>query len=93
LTGVKREQIERRLTEELEQAKSECDRLRNEFRIATIDFSSGLPHPQGIDRIRIAVAYRSAVESYLCVMKDFNGFVIDGIVPERFKNDRTRAAG
>ena len=54
------------------------------------DIPSGLPHPDGTARIRnTGVSYNFAVHAYSEALKEFNNFISDGIVPDRFRDGAT----
>jgi hypothetical protein len=87
---LSREGIERVLTEDLDRARQAYDTASREFKTVTLEIPSGLPHPDGTDRIRImGDAYNSAMKQYAVALQEFNAFVTHRVVPERLKGDAT----
>jgi hypothetical protein len=82
------EQVESLLSEALELARTDYELSRIEFLAVNAE-----SRKNAANRIRIVLAYRSALKSYGDALKDFNTFVINGIFPVRMTGDRTRAAG
>ena len=85
----RRERIEQILTAEVDRAKSDVKHAKSEFERITDDVPSGLPYPEGIERIQKAGRdYRAAQARMEWALGRFNIFIIQGIVPEDLKDSR-----
>jgi hypothetical protein len=81
-----REKIERLLLNELEITKNVYEQRRNEFRAVISEIPSGIPQPDNQIRIENARVHTSAaLELYTRALREFNEFVLNGVVPERMK--------
>ena len=71
------------LEEAQQAARTETHAARTRFREISREIPSGLPHPDGLDRIRLAgVDVRSAEQKYLTATTRLTEFLIRGIVPD-----------
>jgi hypothetical protein len=81
-----RNEIARILRDKVTHARKAYESAHTAFNTITADIPSGLPHPDGTDRIRFAGStYRSTMNAYSEALHEFNVFISDGIIPERFK--------
>jgi hypothetical protein len=79
-------EIEKILMAELEKTRKAYEIAFLDFKVVGTEFPSGLPQPNGSDRIRIAGAeYRCAMEAYSLALKEFNDFLTAWVVPERLR--------
>lgn len=86
---LKRTSIEAILRDEVERAKRAYQQAHTDFHGVTADIPSGLPEPDGTDRIRNAGnVYRSTMNIYSDALREFNNFVTDGVIPDRLKPER-----
>ena len=84
---MNRAAIEMILINNLDNAKAAFNASKEEFRRLTGDVPSGIPHPDGTDRLRnFGVGYALAFDTYSRALKEFNDFLLHGIVPERLKS-------
>jgi hypothetical protein len=72
----------------------EVKRTTTEFREASRVFKSimneipSVPRPDNYDQIRMASkAYDDAMSANVLALREFNAFIIEGVIPERFKSD------
>jgi hypothetical protein len=80
------EKIEAILAQQLERAEAvwRCEQTR--FAEIVADIPSGLPHPDGVTRIKlVANRHNRALRDYRTALNEFSAFTINGIVPDRFK--------
>lgn len=76
-------QIVEMLRAEVDRTHAEYDRVKQDFRLLSADVPSGLPHPDGIQRIQNASRAQSfAMDAYETALKRLNRFLISGTVPE-----------
>ena len=82
-----RARIERALLTELKRAQEIYEQRRREFGAVIAEVPSGIPQPDGQVRITNARADNSsALEGFTRALRDFNDFVLNGVVPEHLKN-------
>jgi len=78
-----REEIEEILRAELERARSRCKGARAEFTRVCNDIPSGIPHPDGTQRILNASREQTAAqEAFAAALKRFNAFILRGEIPD-----------
>jgi len=83
-----RDEIERTLRREVEHFHKAYNIATNEFQNVAADIPSGLPCPDGTDRlINAGKAYRFAMNAYAKALEEYNDFVLTGSIPERLKKD------
>jgi hypothetical protein len=89
------EHIERILRADLERTRNLYKAEAANFRSVTQDIPSGLPHPDGVTRIRLAAdAHNRALDSYMTALKRFNNYAINKTVPDDLKPPpRKKSAG
>jgi hypothetical protein len=76
-------QIEEILWQDLKQAQKNHDRANAEFWRVSIDIPSGLPHPDGSQRIQNAARAQNASRAAVVVaLKRLNNYLSSGIVPD-----------
>jgi len=76
------EQIEEILKADLEHAKSRYDSAKREFMRICNDIPSGLPHPDGTQRIQNARRDQTAAkEAFSAALRRFNAFILRGKIP------------
>ncbi len=81
-----RQEIERVLHEELNRARTAHEQAKEAFGALISDIPSGLPSPDGSARIASAGKINiSKLEDYAQAIREFNDFVLHGVVPERLK--------
>lgn len=86
--------IETILREKLRLAELAFETAKINLREVTSDIPSGLPPPDGTERIRNAgIAYRSAVNKYCSALNQFNEFLVNRTIPEDLKAAITIANG
>jgi hypothetical protein len=86
--------IERILREKLRLAEQSFETAKNDLREVTSEVPSGLPHPDGTQRIENAgISYRKAIARYSSALDQFSTFIIDGTVPEDLKEQIRMARG
>jgi len=74
------------LEKELEARKRELETAAEVFNETIRDVPSGLPHPDGTQRIRNAARnYAAAREQHLEAFTRLNNYVVDGAVPDDLK--------
>jgi hypothetical protein len=87
-----RMEIEEILKKELEVADSLYKLARAEFMRVCSDIPSGLPQPDGTQRIQNAGrSQRAAQEAYAAALRRFNGFIVKGELPEELRFTRDQA--
>jgi hypothetical protein len=87
----KRSEIETILRDEVGRARRAYQQAHLDFNSVTADIPSGLPAPDGTERIRNAGhAYRSTMNVYSDALREFNNFITDGVIPERLGLERLR---
>jgi hypothetical protein len=83
---LSRRDIEVILFDEVERRKSALVGAQKDFTEFSGDIPSGLPHPDGVLRIRNAGSRQSAaLKAYSQALLEFNKFIVHGEVPERLK--------
>jgi hypothetical protein len=81
-----REQIEAILAQEVERAETNWHLQKARFAEIVADIPSGLPHPDGVMRIKIAAGnHHRALREYRTALNEFSAFAINLVVPIRFK--------
>ena len=76
------------LRAEVERTHAEYDRVKQDFRLLSADIPSGLPHPDGMQRIQNASHAQSfAMDAYETALKRLNRFLISGTVPPDLEKD------
>jgi hypothetical protein len=81
-----RQQVEDLLVRELSRTREDYEKAHKEFLVVTSDIPSGIPHPDGVQRIKNAGAEeRAAISDYIRALREFNAFAIDGKMPDRMK--------
>ena len=71
------------LRTEVERTHGEYIRAKDEFWKIAVDAPSGLPHPDGTQRVQIAArAQTAAMMSYTKAIRQFNEFALDGTIPD-----------
>jgi len=85
-------EIENLLKDEVDTANRAFHAAIREFRAIEWDIPSGR-HPDGIEKIKtFGNPYNFAMDAYTLALREFNAFIINGIIPERLK-DRANSAG
>lgn len=87
--------MDRRIIEilraEVERTRVEYTGAKRDFQLLSTDIPSGLPHPDGMQRIQNASRAQSfAMEAYEKALKRLNRFLISGTIPEDLDNPRKR---
>lgn len=86
-------EIEEILRAELDFAKSRHESTRAEFARVCNDIPSGLPHPDGTQRILNASrAQASAQAAYAAALKRFNDFILTGKIPDHLAAEKRSGA-
>jgi hypothetical protein len=81
-----RKQIEEILAQELKRAETNWRLQKARFTEIVGDIPSGLPHPDGVMRIKIAAEHHNrALREYRTALSEFTAFTIHLVVPSRFK--------
>ena len=82
--AMDRREIRKRLTVDLEKAKAQAE--ADAFNAVLKETPSGLPHPDGTQRIRNASVEKAAAHSRLtCAMARMDSFIIAGKIPDDLK--------
>jgi hypothetical protein len=77
------EHIESVLRSDLERTRRLYKTAVANFRNVTRDIPSGLPHPDGMTRIRqVTDAHNRALDAYRTALRRFNDYAIDKTVPD-----------
>jgi anti-sigma-K factor RskA len=80
-----REQIEAILAQDVERAETVWRWEQNRFAAVVAEIPSGLPHPDGMTRIKVAgERHNRALQDYRKALNEFNAFTIGGIIPDKF---------
>ncbi|HWE49467.1 MAG TPA: hypothetical protein VG273_06745 [Bryobacteraceae bacterium] len=83
---VSREEVERILRQDVERKKAAYQSARLYFDSISHNIPSGLPSPDGTERIRNAGKdYRFSMREYDVALHDFNSFLCWGIIPEHLR--------
>ncbi len=83
---VTRNEVARVLLGEVDRKKTAYQRAHAELQYVAADIPSGLPAPDGSDRlINAGKTYRLTMGDYDQAVREYNDFVIKGLLPERFK--------
>jgi len=91
---VRGDEISRILKQAVIRARSEYERAHAEFKAVTGDIPSGLPPPDGMQRIRNAGnSYRATMDAYQAALHEFNTYITQGRIPVRLKDRGTNPAG
>jgi hypothetical protein len=81
-----RTEVEVYLRTELERTKSRYELARAEFTFVTTDIPSGLPQPDGTQRIHnMARDVRASRAAFQTALTRFNDFVLRGKIPDDLK--------
>ncbi len=81
-----RTEIPRILRDEIARTKLTYERAHEEWKAIESDIPSGIPGPDGTQRIRNAANnYQAAMEDYHRAVGEFNAFIKGGTIPERLK--------
>jgi len=84
---VIRNEVARVLLGEVDRKKTAYQRAHTEFLSIAADIPSGLPTPDGTDRlINAGKMYRFTMGDYDQALREYNDFVRKGLLPERFKD-------
>jgi hypothetical protein len=84
---LSRTEIEKKLVEKVQTTKEVYKSAHVRFNAVSSEIPSGLPHPDGRDRIRMAgEEYYSAMADYNLALREFNTFLLDGTVPDYLKS-------
>ena len=87
---LSRSEIEKELVEKVQTTKEAYKTAHLRFNAVSSEIPSGLPHPDGRDRIRMAGAeYYSAMAAYNVALREFNTFLLDGSIPDYLKRDHS----
>jgi hypothetical protein len=82
-----RVEIERILFEEMERTRVLYEKARADFKETVAEIPSYIPQPDGSLRILNAgKSQEQARLAYMTALNEFNGFIVEGIVPVRLKN-------
>jgi hypothetical protein len=88
---VSRNEIAVILLAEVNRKKTAYQLAHAEFQCIAADKPSGLPTPDGTDRlIDAGKMYRFTMNDYDQVLREYNNFILTWILPERFKRFRGR---
>jgi hypothetical protein len=83
---LSREEVERILRQEVERRKTGYEGARLEFDRIYNNIPSGLPSPDGTERIKNAGRdYRFNMREYDAALHEFNSFLCWGIIPDRLR--------
>jgi hypothetical protein len=78
--------IEARLRNDLEIARTRLTVSRTAFQAVIAAVPSGIPHPDGSQKIvNASKEHGAALEALLAAVKRYNGFILRGTVPEDLK--------
>jgi hypothetical protein len=81
-----REEIGAILAQRLERAETVWRQEQARFAGIVADIPSGLPHPDGVARIKIAAdRHNRSLRNYRTALNEFRAFFVDGLVPDRFE--------
>lgn len=79
-------EIESALLVEVGKAQTEFHEASSILRFVTKQATSGMPQLYSSGRIRTASkAFSDATSAYARALREFNAFILEGVVPERFK--------
>ncbi|MEO8127749.1 MAG: hypothetical protein ABJF23_28710 [Bryobacteraceae bacterium] len=82
-----REEILAALRKDLASAREQEKIAREYFTQVNTDLPSGIPHPDGVQRIRNAsVSYAAARTTVMHALSRLNGFLIHGTVPDEMQS-------
>jgi hypothetical protein len=82
-------EIEEFLRAEVERAKSRYEIAKAEFTRVCTDIPSGLPHPDGTQRLHNAARdQRVSRDAFQAALDRFNDFVLRGKIPDALMPDR-----
>jgi hypothetical protein len=85
---VLREEVEKILRQDVECKKAAYQTARLNLDSISRDIPSGLPSPDGTDRIKNAGKdYRCNMHEYDAALHDFNSFLCWGIIPEHLREN------
>jgi len=86
------DEVARKLRDEVFRAKKAYEVAHAEFMAVADDIPSQLPYPDGTARIvNAGQAYRSTMDTYSRVLREFNSYVATGVVPDRLKEGEKAA--
>jgi hypothetical protein len=81
-----RSEIPRILQDGFARARLTYESAHEEWKAVSSDIPSGLPHPDGTQRIRNASKnYYATMDEYHRAIDEYNEFIRHGTVPERLK--------
>jgi hypothetical protein len=90
---LSRVEIEEILRAELERARSQRESAKEEFARVCNDIPSGLPHPDGTQRILNASREQTAAqEAFAAALQRFNAFILRGEIPDHLAEKRAGGA-
>lgn len=76
------------LRAEVERTRTQYTSAKQDFQRRSMDIPSGLPHPDGMQRIQNASRAEShAMEAYETALNRLNRFLISGTVPEDLEKE------
>jgi hypothetical protein len=85
---LSREEIELSLKDEVLRTRKTYELASKEFKNFAWDAPSGLPHPDGGARVKISGnAYYSAMTAYALALREFNQFLVEGVIPDRLQTE------
>jgi hypothetical protein len=77
------------LRAEVDRTREDYTRAKEQFWKIAADIPSGLPYPDGTQRVQIAArAQTAAMVGYTKALRQFNAFLLDGTVPEELLRDK-----
>jgi hypothetical protein len=83
LSDSRRQEIRERLWDQLDTARAAHHAASERFALAVKEGPAGLPPSDGVLHIQQAGAdLRSALQHYMCALKRFTEFTLDGTIPE-----------
>ena len=78
--------VERALAADLGRARFLYEQTSAYVRGLIVDVPSHIPHPDEGPRIKNAeISQESAKAAYVESLREFNGFIVDGVIPDRLK--------
>jgi hypothetical protein len=86
-------EIEEVLKAKLDLAKSRYEYAKGEFTRVSRDLPSGLPHPDGTQRIQNARREQTAAhEAFKAALRQFDAFILKGEIPDHLAGKRSDGA-
>lgn len=87
-----REEILETLCRDLEKARKKYESSRLELKEVMDDIPSGLPQPDSNSRIiQSGCEHRTALADFATAVREYNGFLLRGEIPERLREDGARS--